>query len=139
MTDAPANATPPTQDKEVADGKVLAILSYIIWIVALVVLIIRNNSFALYHAKQAMTLFLAWLVLFIPLMILNVIIGVALASVTRGVGACIMPIVMFGAGIGMLVLIILGIVNAANGVCKPLPVVGPFADKLFGSLQKKTA
>ena len=45
--------------KEIEDGKVVAIISYIIPLVALIPLIQRNNAFSLYHAKQVLVLMIA--------------------------------------------------------------------------------
>ncbi|MCP5115357.1 MAG: hypothetical protein GY953_31395, partial [bacterium] len=56
---ADAGAHEAASSQEAQEGKVLAVLSYVIGIVALVVLIMRNNRFALYHGKQALTLFIA--------------------------------------------------------------------------------
>jgi hypothetical protein len=35
-----------------------------------------------------------------------------------------MSILSLGIFIGIIALVIMGIINAANGVCKPLPVIG---------------
>ncbi len=118
--------------KEVADGKVLAIIGYIFGIVAIVMLFVRNNNFVLYHAKQMTVVAIIW----IAAGICVGIIGTVLAAVTKGFGACIIPVGIIGLNVAMLVLVVIGIINAANGVCKPLPVVGAYAEKWFAGIKK---
>jgi len=100
------------EDKEVQEGKVWAIIAYL-WILFLVPLLgKKDNKFALYHAKQGLMLFIVWVVVmvisFIPF------IGWLVA--------------IFG-DIFILVLFIIGIINAATGKYTPLPVVGKMAEK----------
>lgn len=130
MTDAttpPVPAAPPLSQQEIDSGKTMAVLSYIpIAMVGLIVSIIsiaqKNNAFALYHAKQALTLYIcafAAMLICIPLCFL-----------------CIGIPLLVAVAIGQLVLLILGIVNVCNGQCKPLPLIATFADKWFGKIQK---
>ncbi len=135
MPDAPTSpeatpSPPPTQisQQEIDSGKTMAILSYIpIALLGLIIAIVcvaqKNNAFSLYHAKQALTLYIcaiAAYVISIPLVFVFCL-GTALMALT---------------GLATLALCILGIVNASNGQCKPLPVIGQFADKWFGKIQK---
>jgi uncharacterized membrane protein len=128
-TTTPPEATPPPQvsQQDIDSGKTMAILSYIpIALVGLIVSIIavsqKNNAFSLYHAKQALTLYICAI----------------------GASICCAPLLFVCIGFPMLiavqvaaiVLCVLGIVNANAGQCKPLPVIGPFADKWFGKIQK---
>ena len=119
--------------KEVADGKVLAILGYIFGIVAIVMLCIRTNNFVLYHAKQMLMLMIVWIVCWIPLFALILI----LVAVAKTVGACLAPVIYGLLFISMIALVIMGIINAANGVCKPLPVIGLYAEKWFAGIKKQ--
>jgi uncharacterized membrane protein len=110
-------------EKEIADGKAFAILSYAINFVGLpfwlVPLIMRNNDFSLYHAKQCL---LMWLV------------GVATGVVA--IVPCAGWIIAIVVILGLLVFNVLGLINAINGRCKPLPLVGTFAEKWFEGLRK---
>ena len=58
-----AQAAPAADSKEVEDGKIFAILSYVLNFVGLpfflVPLIMRNNAFSLYHAKQCLMWWIA--------------------------------------------------------------------------------
>ena len=105
----------------------MAILSYIpIAFVGLIVSIIsitqKNNAYSLFHAKQALTLYI--------FAIAGGLICLPLCFV------CIGFPLLIAVELGGLVLCIIGIINASGGQCKPLPVVGKFADKWFGKIQK---
>lgn len=127
MADAPQPSPQPTPTptpdaqpaSDIESGKVMAILCYIPiafvgLIVSLVCIAQRNNAFSLYHAKQALT--------------------VMIASLILSVLWCV-PFLNMILGIGILVLLILGLVNAVQGKYAPVPLVGQFADKMFGSIQ----
>jgi uncharacterized membrane protein len=126
MTDETA---PPTQlsQQEIDSGKTMAILCYIPivfigLIVAIVCVATKNNSFSLYHAKQALALYLCAVVgalCCLPLFII-----------------CIGVPLLIAVEVAALVLCILGIINSSSGQCKPLPLIGRFADKWFGKIQK---
>ena len=103
---------------EDSNDKVYGILSYI-GILVLVPLLAGKTQFARYHANQGLVLFIADIILGVMIGItvgvlsLLGVIGVVLGSIVSGVfGLCIF------------VLVIMGIINAANGEMKPLPVIG---------------
>jgi len=99
-------------------NKAFAILAYI-WVLFLVPLLVAPQSkFARYHANQGLVLFLASLVVRAIGWVFPQIpyVGQFLGHV---------PLTML-LGVGLLVLMILGIVNAASGQCKPLPLIGHF-------------
>ena len=124
----PPTTTPPSlSTQEIESGKTMAILSYIpIAMVGLIVSIIsiaqKNNAYALYHAKQALTLYLVALVT-------SAVCGL-LCFICIGI-----PLLMV-VGVGSLVLCVMGLINASSGQCKPLPVINKFVDKWFGKIQK---
>lgn len=117
---------PQTPSQEVEEGKAFAILSYALSIIGLpfflIPLIMRNNEFSLYHAKQCLILWLFGLVG-------SVIGGITIAIC---VGAVILPAVL----IFVLVLEIMGIINAANGVQKPLILIGKWGEDWFKGITK---
>ena len=101
-----------------SNDQVYGILSYI-GILVLVPLLAGKTQFARYHANQGLVLFIADIILGVMIGItvgvlsLLGVIGVVLGSIVSGVfGLCIF------------VLVIMGIINAANGEMKPLPVIG---------------
>ncbi|MDR0757283.1 MAG: hypothetical protein LBF85_05480 [Tannerella sp.] len=100
-----ANVT-STPDKDAEDNKVYAVLSYF-WILFLIPLLAAKESpFARFHANQGFILFIVNFVLMILLFI---------------------PFIGFVAlivNIGTFVLMIIGIINAAKGEKKELPLIG---------------
>jgi len=107
MTEQVGNATITKQDAE--NGKVCAILLYILWIVGIIWYFVdekqKNNPFTKFHLKQSLVL---------------VIVCVAINIVTCGFG-----------GIIGLVFAIIGLINAVNGETKELPIIGKFAEQWF--------
>lgn len=146
----PAGHGESMSPQEINDGKVLAALCYPIWIIALVMIFVRNNSFALYHAKQMMALVIAQFVIMIPLTgcfcFSGLFMGPAAGHASNRGGAafaampCMILLVWLAAAvisIAHLVLMIIGLVNAIKGEAKPLPLIGGLAETLFGNLHKK--
>jgi uncharacterized membrane protein len=130
MTDAttpPQSTASQVSQKEIDSGKTMAILSYIpIAFVGLIVAIIsisqKNNAFSLYHAKQALTLYICALI--------GVLVCLPFCFV------CIGFPLLIAVQVAALVLCIMGIINASSGQCKPLPMIDKLADKWFGKIQK---
>jgi uncharacterized membrane protein len=124
MTDG----TPVTEGlpKEIEEGRTFAILSYALGLIGLpfflIPLIMRNNAFSLYHAKQCLILWLAGIVVSVAGGILTVV--------------CIGIVVLLAGWIFMLVLDILGLVNAIKGEQKPLPVIGKWGEEWFKGINK---
>ena len=112
-------------------NRLLAFLSYVLPFVGslLVLLVSRRNALALYHACQALALFLGiilvpvgwvvfgWLLSFIPL------VGPILAA---GLFALVMA-----AAIVVVIGFIIGIINALRARFIPIPVFGGWGDSLF--------
>ncbi|MBQ4043229.1 MAG: zinc ribbon domain-containing protein [Clostridia bacterium] len=110
------NTPDTTSEYDPADieaNKVLSLLSYlgILWLIPL--LAAPNSRFAKFHTNQGLILWIA-----------NLIVGVA------GGVLAIIPIlgwlVALALGIIMLVLMIIGIVNAVQGRAKQLPIIGKY-------------
>jgi uncharacterized protein len=126
-TTPPETPAPQLSQMEIDSGKTMAILCYIpIAMVGLIVAIIsvsqKNNAFSLYHAKQALTLYICQLaasLICLPLCFL-----------------CIGFPLLIAVQVGGLVFCVLGIMNASSGQCKPLPLIDKFVDKWFGKIQK---
>lgn len=122
----PAGAEPALTPQEIEEGKVFAILSYALSIIGLpfflVPLIMRNNEFSLYHAKQCLMIWLA-----------GIAVGIAGGILTF---ICIGPIVWIVGYIFLLVISIIGLINAAQGQMKPLPLIGKWGEDWFKGLKK---
>lgn len=84
----------------------MAILAYFIFFLPLI--LAPKSSFAKYHANQSLVLLIAWIAVMVFVAIVPVI------------GWILSPL----AGIFILVLWIMGIINAAQGAQKPLPLIG---------------
>lgn len=112
------NTPPPVQNEpvaggnEVGDHKALAIIGYIIPILFFVPLVTaaKDNKFAKYHANQQLNL------------LLFLVVGHAAATALTFIliGLLLFPIIY----VGGVIFIVMGAINAANGVMKPLPVIG---------------
>ncbi len=96
--------------KELNTG--MAVLAYIIFFVPLLT-DAKDDPYVKYHVKQGLVLFIAW-----------VLTGVF--NMVPVIGWFLAPIVY----LVLLVLLIMGILNAVNGNKKPLPLIGQFADKI---------
>jgi uncharacterized membrane protein len=112
---------------DIDSGKLMAVLCYlpispVNLVLSIVCLVQKDNAFSLYHAKQSMALTIVMLVAM----------AISLALFCVAIGAVLYPLVV----IAFLVLSIMGIVNAAGGKYKPLPLVDVLAAKMFGGIQK---
>ena len=117
----PANPTPPPatggEDKTVA---IIAYLTLIGFIVAIVVHMNKKTKLGAFHLRQMLGFFLTGIaVVFCEIILIFIpILG----------WLCIVAL-----WLSMLVLWILGLVAAINGQMKPMPVVGPLYQKWFGT------
>ena len=116
----------PLSEAEIAEGKTFAILSYALSFIGLpffiIPLVMRNNDFSLYHAKQTLMLWLA---------------GIALSVVSAVLTAvCIGLVIALVGGVFLLVLNIIGLMASINGEVKPLPVIGAYGEEWFKGVTK---
>ena len=103
--------------EDVEDGKLFAILSYIIPLVFIVPLIQKDNHFSLFHAKQVLLLVLAC-------------VAVSLLTAVPILGC-----ITFFLFLPILVFVIMGLVFAIQGQYKPLPFFGQYAEEWFKGVQ----
>lgn len=117
---------PVMNAEEIEEGKAMAVLSYVLSLAGLpffiIPLIMRNNDFALYHAKQCLMI---WIV---------GIVGSAIGGILTVI--CIGVIVLLAVGIYLLVITIMGIINSAKGEAIPLPLIGSYAEEWFKGITK---
>ena len=97
--------------KDAQDNKVVAILAYFGILFLVPLLAAKNSPFARFHAIQGLTLFAVTIVLYIVYFLL--------LSISLTIGT-IFGIVF----IGVMILAIIGIINAAKGQMKELPLIG---------------
>ncbi|MDR3217941.1 MAG: DUF4870 domain-containing protein [Dysgonamonadaceae bacterium] len=105
--------TPTPEANDVANNKVFAILAYFGILFLVPLLAAKDSPFARFHANQGLNLFLLTIALYIVFYIL-LIISYRLALIINLVYLVIA------------VLAILGIINAAKGEMKELPLIGKF-------------
>ncbi|MGI5884761.1 MAG: zinc ribbon domain-containing protein [Candidatus Spyradocola sp.] len=103
---------------DIQNNKVMAVLSYIGILVLVPIFAAKDSPFARFHANQGLILFLAEVIFGVA----NVILTVIFAFL--GPIALLWSIVAFLVYIAFLVLLILGIINAAQGQAKELPLIG---------------
>lgn len=119
------NTTPATTG---TDPKTIAIVSYMTWIGWIVAIVLHGNNksqFGAYHLRQTLLLhilwvgtwILRWFLIFIPF------VGWILFWLSWIIFA------------GLLVLWILGLIAAINGEQKPIPVLGNWAQQMFASIK----
>ncbi|PKB00351.1 putative membrane protein [Flavobacteriaceae bacterium MAR_2009_75] len=93
------------------EGKTIAIISYLTFIGLIVAYLMnnsKNNEFAKFHIGQSVRIVIAG----VANSVLSWFLPGSLLIITKVIGML------------LLVLIILGIVNAVNGKMQPLPVIG---------------
>lgn len=114
-TDTPPPAA-ATEDRTVA---ILSYLTLIGFIIALVMHGSKKTALGAFHLRQNLGLIITWFALCIVSFMLMIIpfIGWLLSMVVW---------------VGLLVLFIMGLISAAQGQQKPLPLVGEHYQKWFG-------
>lgn len=100
-----ADTTSEYTEEDIANNKVFAILAYFGILFLIPLLAAKESKFARFHANQGLILF-----------IVEIIVGIL----------SFIPIVGLLLWIATIVLAVLGIVNAANGKAKELPLIGKF-------------
>lgn len=98
--------------EDIEENKAMALLSYLGLLVLIPLLVKKDSPYTQFHAKQGLALLVAWVAIFIIGMI--PILG---------------WIVSLLGSILLLVLCIIGIINALNGQAKELPLIGQYGDK----------
>lgn len=117
----------PTDIKE---NKVMAVLAYIGLLVLVPIFAAKNSKFARFHASQGLNVAILLVAQSIIYYILSAIIRVVFyGSFIFGVGGLLITIlnlVNLLLSLAFIALEVLGIVNAVQGRCKKLPIIGRF-------------
>ena len=101
------------------DNKTLSIVAYITligWLIAYFSGKENADDFLKYHLRQGFGIFIFTIVLSVVLNIVMMITGIYIFGYLGLIG---------------LILMIIGAINASNGVKKPLPIIGKWAEKQF--------
>jgi len=101
------------EEKDVQDNKIYAILAYFGPLFLVPLLAAKNSPFAKFHTNQGIILFILWLAVWI-LSLIVIAISWRLYIIIQ---------ILY---LGITVLAIIGIINAAKGEEKELPLIGQF-------------
>ena len=115
------NAQTEVTPEDVQNNKVFAILAYFGILVLVPILAAKESKFARFHANQGLVLFIAevaWVIIYYVLLTLFGMIAGGLALMWIFIGSLVC--------IGFAVFAIIGIIYAAQGNTKPLPLFGKF-------------
>ncbi len=109
------------------NSKLCAVLSYflvgIVWYLADEKM--KKDALAKYHFKQALNLLVIGVIISVVLSVFGAVFTLA----TLGIGALLLAPVYLVVNLILLVIWIVGIINAINGKLKPVPIIGQFAEK----------
>ncbi|HLW30112.1 MAG TPA: DUF4870 domain-containing protein [Brumimicrobium sp.] len=123
-----------TEENNQKTDTTVGLVAYLTLIGFIIALVLNNDkkgeekAFGAFHLRQSIGLMLTALALMIGMMILSMILFVISIKFGIMLTGILYPIIY----LGILALVIIGIINAANGQKKELPVVGPFISKIFG-------
>jgi uncharacterized membrane protein len=91
----------------------MAILAYFLFFIPLLTES-KKDAFVKYHVRQGLIIFICWVVLWV----VGSILTWRFWEIVRILDACV------------LVLMVIGIINAAGGKEKPLPLIGKFGESI---------
>ncbi len=131
------NTTPAQTPPPVAGGedKTVAILAYITligFVVAIILHSSKKTKLGAFHLRQMLgyilTVVVGWICVAFVMFVLLIVLAFMKSFVLL-----LVPLIYFAFGISMLVLWIMGLIAAIKGEIKPMPVVGPMYQKWFGT------
>ena len=114
-------------DAEIQEGKLFGTLSYVVPLFLLVPLLKRDNAVSLFHAKQALTLWIANIAVSMALTVVMMVIPVAFISTLFSLAYMVVAIAMTA----------IGAIHAWNGRVQALPVIGAKGDVLLAGVTTK--
>ncbi len=113
-----ADTTAQYDPADVEKNKAMGVLAYLSWLVLIPIFAAKDSRFARFHANQGLVLFIASAIFGVARWILSEI----LLAISWRLYFVTIIISLFG--LVFLALAIIGIVNAATGKAKELPVIG---------------
>jgi len=119
------HSEPAPDPKDVQDNKAMAVLSYISLLVLVPIFAAKESPYARYHANQGLVLLIFSIANSMLLSILAPVATLLTAilppvGIIVGILASLPPII----GVALFVFMIIGIVHAAKGEMKELPLIG---------------
>ena len=105
--------------QDIENGKTMAILSYLgpLWLIA--VILGRESAFTRFHLNQGLIMNAIWIVLWIPVTLVNV--GIAFIPILGWIMAPCIAITFF---LTYIAIAIKGAITANRGLAEELPVIG---------------
>lgn len=116
-----ADITNQFDPQDISQNKVMAVLAYFGILVLIPIFAAKESKFARFHSNQGLIL----LILGIALSIISSILSTLLFSISYKL-MWIMGIISFAIWVIIAVFFILGVINAAKGRAKELPLIGHF-------------
>ncbi len=116
-----ADTTANFDAQDIEQNKIMGILAYLSWLVLIPIFAAPKSKFARFHANQGLVLAIVEIIFWVATAIITTI-GYAITWWLGSLFSAILGLV----NLVFLVMLILGIVNAANGKAKELPVIGKF-------------
>ena len=116
------DTTSEFDQKDISDNKVFAILAYLSWLVLIPIFAAKDSKFARFHANQGLVLCIVETIWWIISAIVGGILGVLLWRVFAVVW--LINLIFRLVDVLFLVFAIIGIINAAQGKAKVLPIIG---------------
>lgn len=113
------DSTAGFDQKDIADNKVMAVLAYFGFLVFVPIVAAKDSKFARFHANQGLILFITAVVYWVAYLIVTAV----LTAISWRLGAAA-GVILSLFWIIFSVFAIIGIVNAAQGKAKELPLVG---------------
>jgi len=114
-----SDTTAEFDSQDIEQNKVMGILAYFGLLVLIPILAAPQSKFARYHANQGLVLAIVEVAWIIVTTILGIIFGFAFFPL-----AMLFNVIGWLGNIALLVFAVLGIVNAAQGRAKELPLIG---------------
>ena len=121
-----ADYTSQIDPADASENKIFGILAYLGLLVLVTIFAAPKNSrYSRYHANQGLVLLIVSAIYSVVTNVILIAIGAPFAIFTRGLGFGVVLAWIFGLiSIVFLILAVIGIINAAKGKCKDLPVIG---------------
>ncbi|MBR3471227.1 MAG: zinc ribbon domain-containing protein [Prevotella sp.] len=116
-----ADITNQFDPQDISQNKVMAVLAYFGILVLIPIFAAKESKFARFHSNQGLIL----LILGIALSIISSFLSTILFSISYKL-MWIMGIISFAIWVIIAVFFILGVINAAKGRAKELPLIGHF-------------
>jgi len=104
--------------KDAEDNKIMGILAYLGFLFLVPYLAAKESPFARFHANQGCILFILIIAFYIVMVMFGLILPWRLWR--------LFSLLYYAGGIGIMVLAVMGIINAVNGEMKELPVIGKY-------------